>query len=612
MSSVDDELKASPGRVRWILVALFVLALVIRLYDLYESPGFFEGKELQVTLDLVHGTHFPLYNQNPHIGAFSNYLIAAFFELFGLHWWIPRIAILLIGALTVPVGFLLGRRLTDARTALLGSIFMAACMYHVLLLSHVPWSNCMSPLFGAASSLCFVKAVQTRKTFWMGTGGLFFGIALQTHPSLITLALPIILIVVFLGDASIRSRIWSYSPLVALGGALIGYANMLVYNVSTRMGSVTFGMQYPTYALQRNPQVGTYVRNLKNAGVLMLRLVSGGAEVKGLHPFNWLTLAVVFSGMMLIAGIVICLYNKSWALPALFLLPLLTIPIFNRSYELCQFGRYLGFLLIPAYLLMARTMIQIFDLLRPRVSVLAYSFLILISALFFTAEADQLHKLSSEMKSRNSSMSVYRETAVLLRDTGMKNYPLLVDRGSWKASNLITFLQTDGWDAQPLHGTSWKEEKSMLAGEFSMNALEAEMGRVKRQKGYVMAVVSPNVLLALMRTHSIDTCLGCLSVQDESRPIKNLLSKTLYFFVTPPANNIPNHGDPVLRVMNVLVKESDSRVRHSHTEKITTQLQKSCKIIKAVPSKGRTEICKPEKDPDATDMRAHHRRGLVN
>jgi hypothetical protein len=589
MSNIDE---LTSRKLKWILAGLFLLALAIRFYDLYESPGFFEGKELQVTLDLVHGTHFPLYNQNPHIGAFANYLIAAFFELFGLHWWIPRAVIVLMGALTIPITFLLGRRLTDARTALLGSIFMAFCMYHALLLSHVPWSNCMSPFFSAASSLCFVKAVQSRKFIWMGWGGLFFGIALQTHPSLVTLLPPIILISLFLGDAPIRLRIWSSAPLLALFGAVIGYANMIFYNVAHRMGSVTFGMQYPTYALQRDPQITTYVRNLKNAGVLMLRLISGGAEVKSLQPFNWLTFTVILAGVMLVSGLIICLYKKSWALPALFLLPFLTIPIFNRSYELCQFGRYLGFLLVPAYLLMARSIILIFDFLSSRVSVVAYSFLILLSALFITAEADQLHKLSTEMKSRNSSMTVYKETASLLRESGMKGYPLLVDRGSWKASNLITFLQTDGWDARPLNGTSWKEEKRMLAGEFVADAIYAEVKGMQKQHGNVVAIVSPNILLTLMRGQSIDTCLGCLSVQDESRPARNLLSKTLYFLVIPPAQNIHNETDPVLAVMNVLLTESDSRVRHSYTPQITAQLQRSCKLVKAVPTKGRTEICK--------------------
>ncbi|HSE43236.1 MAG TPA: hypothetical protein VLH08_20930, partial [Acidobacteriota bacterium] len=95
----------------WIITGLFFFALLIRLYKLFESPGFYEANELQVTLNLVHGLHFPLYNQNPHIGAFANYFMAAFFKLFGLHWWLPRIVILLMGALTIPLTFIVGRRI---------------------------------------------------------------------------------------------------------------------------------------------------------------------------------------------------------------------------------------------------------------------------------------------------------------------------------------------------------------------------------------------------------------------------------------------------------------------------------------------------------------------
>ncbi|HSE39584.1 MAG TPA: hypothetical protein VLH08_02360, partial [Acidobacteriota bacterium] len=462
-----------------------------------------------------------------------------------------------------------------------GAILMACCMYHILFISHVPWSNCMSPFFAALSILSFLKAAQNGKLYWFGVGGFFFGIALQTHPALITLALPIILICLFVGEARVRNRIWSYVPVIALAGGLLGYANMVIYNVHTHMGSVRFAMVYPTYAMERNPEVTSYIRNLKHTIELMLQLISGGAQVKAVYPFNWLSLALMIAGLLLLSGLVICLYRKSWVLPSLFLLPFLIVPIFNKSYEFCQFGRYLGFLLIPAYLLIGTAMISIFDFLRARNHLIALSFLITISALLIIAEADQLHKLSTELRSHNPSMIVFKATVKRL-PTDVKQYPILIDHGTWKAMSLVAFLQTDGW---------------LVSTPHLPKALQVEMRRLEKEKGSVTAIVSPNLLLNLMRSKSIDSCVGCIALVDEGRFIRSLLGKTLYLFVTAEKDVQPGQ-DPLLKVMRVLVTESNSRIRRSHSSEITAQLQQTCKIVTVQPIHRRDLICKGEKISD--------------
>jgi hypothetical protein len=298
---------------------------------------------------------------------------------------------------------------------------------------------------------------------------------------------------------------------------------------------------------------------------------------------------------MLLFGIVICIFKNSWVLPSLFLIPFFIVPIFNKSYEFCQFGRYLGFLLMPAYLLMATAMIKIFDFLRFRTPAAAYIFLFSISALFITAEANQFHKVETEMRSRNMSMLVFRKTVHQLPDE-LKQYPILVDRGTWKAVSLMAFLQSDGWDARELIGTSPHEIVQINEGKFKSTSLELEINRLKKESGSVTAIVSPNVLLALMRNDSVDSCVGCVSVIDQGRFVRSLMSKTLYFFVGA-SNEMKHQKDPLLKVMRVLITEADSRVRRSHAPKITSQLQKTCGILEVVPIRGK-EICKPEKDSD--------------
>lgn len=92
------------------IFSLFVLALLVRVPYLLTAPGY-KSNELEVTMELVRGERFPLYNQHPHIGALANYINASAFWIFGLHYWVPRVVILLMGSLTVALLYLLGKKI---------------------------------------------------------------------------------------------------------------------------------------------------------------------------------------------------------------------------------------------------------------------------------------------------------------------------------------------------------------------------------------------------------------------------------------------------------------------------------------------------------------------
>ena len=151
----------------FICIFLFVLAAGIRFWFLFQVPGFLESNELEVTMQLVDGKRFPLFSQHEHIGALANYIVAIAFWILGKHYWVPRLVILILGSLTVSLTYLFGKRLLGRNAAFLGSLFLAASMYHIFNLSHVPWSNNMTPFFTTACLLFFTIALQEQKNSWL-------------------------------------------------------------------------------------------------------------------------------------------------------------------------------------------------------------------------------------------------------------------------------------------------------------------------------------------------------------------------------------------------------------------------------------------------------------
>ncbi len=574
-----------------LFATFFMLALLVRIPRLYESPGFFEANELKVTLNLIRGDYFPLFNQNPHIGAFSNYLIAAFFKLLGMHWWVPRAVAITLGALTIPLTYFLGRRLSDGRTSLLAAILLAFSMYHVVVLSHIPWSNNMSPFFAALCTLCLLRATKDFNLFWLGATGFFFGITLQTHPSLITYLLPIVLIYLFSRRIPLRTRLWSISPIVFVASSAVGYANMIYFNIANSLESVSFAMSYPTYAVEKNPEAGTYFKNLGEEIFLLLRLLSGAAETKSILPFNWLSFVLLFAGILLVAGLIECLRKKQWQLPVLLILPLLTIPIFNKAYELCQFGRYLGFLIIPGYLVMAEALVRWFDLIRQKTLYISYS-IILFPVILVATHLNQLHKLSIELEFKHSSVIVFREAAAALKEQIPKNTPLLVDRTAMHASGLMLFLQSDGWEVESLNSSFWKTKKENLSESEARSLIQHQITKAEMKTGTALLISSPNFLKVVFEEKPLAKCVSCLSVQ--ALEVKDEL-KPLYFFMD--LSKDPTHVVRSSLLVDLKPFKGGRNIQQAklYADKAVSLWSKSCQKVFLKHTSASPEICIPDR-----------------
>src|SRR6185436_2281173 len=113
-----------------------------------------------------------------------------------------------LGALTIVPAYLLARELAMGGGASRGRAILAGALAagllavnagHVIVNSHVAWGNCITPLFtttaiwllARAARLSSDRPAQGRLRASTGLlivlGGLAFGLALQTHPSVAAL-----------------------------------------------------------------------------------------------------------------------------------------------------------------------------------------------------------------------------------------------------------------------------------------------------------------------------------------------------------------------------------------------------------------------------------------
>jgi len=265
--------RSAIGRGELLLVAaLLLIAIAVRLPYLWEIPRFTdETAEAEIGLRILRGESFPLTNRDPYIGALWNWILAAGFLVSGPSLFTPRVLIAIFGALTVVPAYLLGKSLstllhptmgpldphgppapTGGRGGdrppppcagegwgggLLAGLLLALSPAHVVVNSHIAWSNCLTPLFTALGLWLAHRAVAQDRPRLLVPSGLCFGLGLQTHP-VGALLLPGVAV----GVALARPR-WLLGPWPGLAvlAALLGCANLLAANVWSGFAGVTYG-----------------------------------------------------------------------------------------------------------------------------------------------------------------------------------------------------------------------------------------------------------------------------------------------------------------------------------------------------------------------------------
>jgi 4-amino-4-deoxy-L-arabinose transferase-like glycosyltransferase len=270
-----------------LMTGLSLLAFVVRWPNLWLVPRFTdETLEVLHSLAIVRDGARPLTNYDSYYGALYNYVVALALLVSGESPLAPRVVVLLAGVITVVATYLLGvevgRRIVPPRNAqghrtrpqlvgLLAAGLLVTNGPHVVVNSHVAWSNCLTPLLTTLSFWALLRFGR-RQAALLPLAGLLLGLALQTHPLVVAL-LPGVALAVLMRNWRIVRTPWPWLAAVAF---LVGYANVLVYNVEQGFESLRSAQRIQAEYAQ-DQQAATGYAPTAGAMLLLLARVLGGA-----------------------------------------------------------------------------------------------------------------------------------------------------------------------------------------------------------------------------------------------------------------------------------------------------------------------------------------------
>jgi 4-amino-4-deoxy-L-arabinose transferase-like glycosyltransferase len=333
------------------IVAGFVaVAALIRYPNVHVVPPYTdETEEALRAWAIVQGELRPLVNVDSYIGALWSYVLAAAFVVFGRDAEVPRLASLGAGALTVGMTYLLGRQLFGQAAGLVAAVLLAGNAAHVLVSSHVSWSNCVTPLFTTTAFWLLLRALErpgdpTR----LGLAGLAWGLALQTHPSVIAFLLGAAAYAVWRDPRlPLRPGVWIGAVLLA-----IGYGNVLLYNLGTGFDTLTQAQRVGSeYAGGAGLDAWGYVASFLGILVLIVHTTAGVVDPRMTAAEYLIDPRVLVTLVGLLAALIWSIRRREWLLLCVALPVVVLIPALNQRWSPILASRYI-MPLVPLALVM--------------------------------------------------------------------------------------------------------------------------------------------------------------------------------------------------------------------------------------------------------------------
>lgn len=332
-----------------LMSSLFTAALAVRIPWLWEVPRFIdELKEVQVAYLIYAGENFPLHNAAQDIGALHNYILALLFKICGPSIYWPRLYVAVTGALTVVLLYYTTGRLYGRKAGLLAAVLLLTNGMHILV-THMAWSNCTTPFFFTLALIAVLNAEKLRSGWWLILSGLLWGLALQTHSSIIIFVLVTLVYV-------LRPRFRSntcISPVYYIGSALafmLAYLNMILFNIRSGGGSIRW-LTHKPYALESQISINHYLLNLRE---LLLELARSLGSIYTTYDHEWQYLihpVFLLVSLLLLTGLYRSI-RKKVNLPVWLLLGgIILIPVFNKRYDFYISTRYIMPLVLTAIMI---------------------------------------------------------------------------------------------------------------------------------------------------------------------------------------------------------------------------------------------------------------------
>ena len=256
------------------MMALAAAAAWARWPDLYTLPVLTdEANELYHALAAWRAGEAPLFTVFGHVGGLWSHALMLAFSVAGPSPFVGRTLVFVAGCATVALTYLLGRLLHGRWVGLLAGALLVPNTVHALAISHIGWSNCLTPLFATLTLLALTLAVTRRRPALLLLAGLLAGLTLQTHLSAAPLLLGF-----GLGLLSLPvGRRWLTSPWApaSVMAVIIGLLPLVIFNIQTPGGTLRAAQRLP-YALHPATSIEEYIAE---ASRLLIQLTRALASV---------------------------------------------------------------------------------------------------------------------------------------------------------------------------------------------------------------------------------------------------------------------------------------------------------------------------------------------
>lgn len=185
-----------------LLILITALAAFLRLYRLEDLMTYLgdEGRDMMIVADIVDGKNLPFIGPPTsigelYLGPIYYYFITPFAWIFGMSPVGPAIFVVLLGILSIPLIYLVGKKFFNQRVGLIAALIYAISPI-VVEFSRSSWNPNPMPFFTLLLFYCLYQCHQHKQVKYLYFSIVIFAIMLQLH-YIVILTSPFILFVIY-------------------------------------------------------------------------------------------------------------------------------------------------------------------------------------------------------------------------------------------------------------------------------------------------------------------------------------------------------------------------------------------------------------------------------
>lgn len=190
MTTTNNHTRAWPARRGLLLAGIILAALFIRLGvawalgDLKRDLLGDEGSYVPLAKALAEGRGFISKDGTPHLNRTPAipFMVSLVFRVAGYNLPAARVLMCAVGVLLVPLGYVLGCRLSDTRAGLLAAAAAAVFPHWVFFAGYI-LTDVPCAITVAASAWLLVEGWRRNSLIWLGAAGVTLGIGMLVRPT---------------------------------------------------------------------------------------------------------------------------------------------------------------------------------------------------------------------------------------------------------------------------------------------------------------------------------------------------------------------------------------------------------------------------------------------